>query len=148
MSIKPLSIFTTFAFLLLITSSTAALISNTRIISDHKAMAQASTNSSAGNAALTNPLLTYINSTAGIKIQYPSNWQLERPDNPFDTLRFVSPAGGILGIQVSDIPLDVSLAQEATAGVNLLSKSFDNFTLASTTPTTIAGGNPAQRIEY
>jgi hypothetical protein len=148
MSIKPLSIFTTFAFLLLITSSTAALISNTRIISDHKAMAQASTNSSAGNAALTNPLLTYINSTAGIKIQYPSNWQLERPDNPFDTLRFISPTGGVLGIQVSDIPPDLSLAQETTAGINMLSKSFDKFSLASSTPTTIAEGNPAQRIEY
>src|SRR5919202_283721 len=126
MSIKPLSNFTTFAFLLLIISATAAMVSKTSIISDHKAMAQASTNSSAGNAALTNPLLTYTNSTAGIKIQYPSNWQLERPDNPFDTLRFISPIGGILGIQVSDIPLHVSLGQEATSGVNMLSKSFDN----------------------
>src|SRR5919199_472607 len=137
--------------LLLLIISTAVVISNSNIAvpNQQTAMAQTTattmtTNSTIGNAAL----LTYTNYTAGIKIQYPSNWQLQRPDNPFDTLRFISPAGGILGIQVSDIPPDVSLAQEATAGVNMLSKSFDNFTLASTTPTTIAGGNPAQRIEY
>src|SRR5919199_3271568 len=137
--------------LLLLIISTAVVISNSNIAvpNQQTAMAQTTattmtTNSTIGNAAL----LTYTNYTAGIKIQYPSNWQLQRPDNPFDTLRFISPAGGILGIQVSDIPPDVSLAKEATAGVNMLSKSFDNFTLASTTPTTIAGGNPAQRIEY
>src|ERR687885_969318 len=137
--------------ILLLIISTAVVISNSNIAvpNQQTAMAQTAattmtTNSTIGNAAL----LTYTNYTAGIKIQYPSNWQLQRPDNPFDTLRFISPAGGILGIQVSDIPPDVSLAKEATAGVNMLSKSFDNFTLASSTPTTIAGGNPAQRIEY
>ena len=135
--------------LLLISTAVVVSASNIAVPNQQTAMAQTTattmtTNSTIGNAAL----LTYTNYTAGIKIQYPSNWQLQRPDNPFDTLRFISPARGILGIQVSDIPPDVSLAQEATAGVNMLSKSFDNFTLASSTPTTIAGGNPAQRIEY
>ena len=137
--------------ILLLIISTAVVVSTSSIAvpNQHTAMAQTAattmtTNSTIDNAAL----LTYTNSTAGIKIQYPANWQLQRPDNPFDNLRFVSPAGGILGIQVSDIPPDVSLAQEATAGVNMLSKSFDNFSLSSSTSTTIAGGNPAQRIEY
>ena len=102
------------------------------------------TNSTTGNTAL----LTYTNSTAGIKIQYPSNWQPQRPDDPSVTVRFISPGGGILGIQASDIPSDVSLAQEATAGINILNKTFDSFNLIDSTPTTIAGGNPAQTIEY
>ena len=136
-------------FLSLIICAIVVVSTISLIIPDHKAMAQTTetnmtTNSTTSNAAL----LDYTNSTAGIKIQYPSNWQPQRPDNPFDTLRFISPIGGILGIQVSDIPLHVSLGQEATSGVNMLSKSFDNFSLLSSTPTTIAGGNPAQRIEY
>jgi eukaryotic-like serine/threonine-protein kinase len=137
--------------ILLLIISTVVVVSNSSIAvpNQQTAMAQTgattvTTNSTTADAAL----LTYTNSTAGIKIQYPSNWQPQSPDNPFDTLRFVSPAGGILGIQVSDIPMDVSLAQEATAGVNMLSKSFNNFSLVSSTPATIAGGNPAQRIEY
>ena len=136
-------------FLSLIICTIVSVSTISLIILDHKVMAQTpdtntTTNSTADNAAL----LTYTNSTAGIKIQYPSNWQLQHPDSPFDTLRFISPAGGILGIQVSDIPPDVSLAQEATAGINILNRTFDGFSLASSTPTTIAGGNPAQRIEY
>ncbi len=137
--------------ILLLIISAAVIVSNSSIAvpNQQTAMAQTAattvtTNSTTGNAAL----LTYTNSTAGIKIQYPSNWQLQHPDNPFDTLRFISPAGGILGIQVSDIPSDVSLAQEATAGVNILNRTFNGFSLASSTPTTIAGGIPAQRIEY
>jgi hypothetical protein len=137
--------------ILLLIISTAVIVSNSSITvpNQQAAMAQTAattmtTNSTMDNAAL----LTYTNSTAGIKIQYPSNWQLQHPDNPFDTLRFISPAGGILGIQVSDIPSDVSLAQETAAGINILNRTFDGFSLASSTPTAIAGGNPAQRIEY
>jgi hypothetical protein len=145
MSIKLVSIFTTFGFLLLIVSATT-LVSNFSNIPDQKAMAQSvrMTNSTSGNAAL----LTYTNSTAGIKIQYPSNWQPQHPDNPSVTVRFISPAGGILGIQVSDIPQNVSLALETTAGINILNNTFDSFNLIDSTPTTIAGNNPAQRIEY
>jgi len=134
--------------ILLLIISTAVVVSTSSIAVPNQQTAIAQTAATTMTTNSTTALLTYTNSTAGIKIQYPSNWQLQRPDNPFDTLGFVSPAGGILGIQVSDIPLNVSLAQEATAGVNMLSKSFDNFSLASSTPTTIAGGNPAQRIEY
>jgi ascorbate-specific PTS system EIIC-type component UlaA len=88
MSIKLVSVFTIFGFLLLIISATT-LVSNFSNIHDRKAMAQTvgTTNSTSGNAAL----LTYTNSTAGIKIQYPSNWQQVHPDNPSVTVRFVSP---------------------------------------------------------
>ena len=142
--------FISISILLLIISIVVVVYNSSIAVPNQQtAMAQTAATTVTTNSTIDNTaLLTYTNSTAGIKIQYPSNWQLQRPDNPFDTLRFVSPAGSILGIQVSDIPLDVSLAQEATAGVNMLSKSFDNFSLASSTPTTIAGGNPAQRIEY
>jgi hypothetical protein len=150
MSIKLVSIFTTFSLLLFIISSTS-LASNIGIVipEQQTAMAQTAattttTNSTTGNAAL----LTYTNSTAGIEIQYPSNWQLQRPDNPSVTVRFISPTGGILGMQVSDIPPDITLAEETTAGINILNKTFNNFNLTDSTPTTIAGNNPAQRIEY
>jgi hypothetical protein len=136
--------------LLLIISATAA-VSNNSIIPDQKAMAQVggtTTNSTTGNAAFTNPsLLTYTNSTAGIK------FSILLIGNHSDQiihllLSFISPAGGILGLQVSDIPPAITLAEETTAGINMLSKSFGNFNLTDSTPTTIAGGNPAQRIEY
>jgi hypothetical protein len=91
---------------------------------------------------------TYTNLASGIKIQYPSNWQQEQPDNPSSIIRFRSPTNGFLSIAVhSDVPSKIKVTEETAAGIDLLNNIFERFNLTDITSTTLAG-NPAQRIEY
>lgn len=91
---------------------------------------------------------TYTNLASGIKIQYPSNWQQEQPNDTSTIIRFRSPTNGFLSIGVhSGVPSKIKLTEETAAGINLLNKIFERFNLTDITSTTLAG-NPAQRIEY
>jgi hypothetical protein len=91
---------------------------------------------------------TYANPASGIKIQFPSNWQQEQPNNSTTTVRFRWPTNGFLSIAVhSNVPSKIKLTEEMAAGIDLLNKIFERFNLTDITSTTLAG-NPAQRIEY
>jgi hypothetical protein len=90
--------------------------------------------------------LTYTNSTYGLKIQYPSTWHFNLPQ--FNRIvSFGSPTllDGV-DIQRFKSPPGINLAQETNTAINLLNKT--GFNVISSTPTTLAGNNPAERIEY
>jgi hypothetical protein len=90
----------------------------------------------------------YTNLASGIKIQYPSNWQQEQPNDTSTIIRFRSPTNGFLSIGVhSGVPSKIKVTEETAAGIDLLNKIFERFNLTDITSTTLAG-NPAQRIEY
>ena len=99
----------------------------------------------AAGTNLTTNLLTYQNSTSGIKIQYPSDWILNSTNSTF--VRFLSPMNSVFSISSMELPTNTTLANSVTPLVNLLSKSLTGFTLVSSNITSIAG-NPANRIVF
>jgi hypothetical protein len=105
-----------------------------------------------GNST-TNNFLTYSNSSYGIKIQYPSYFIKEEPQNQSsgDIVKFSSPRGTpYFELGISDgqpAPQNMSLEQWSNATIRGLSQSFNNFSLIESNSTTVAGF-PAHEILY
>lgn len=104
-------------------------------------------------------LLTYQNSTAGIKLQYPSNWVKQengtRQDTQTDLVTFTPPtinSNASLDITVDDITdsLGTTLAQYGSDEIGSLKQQFANndFKLIDSKSSIILAGLPAYRIVY
>ena len=104
-------------------------------------------------------LLTYQNSSAGIKLQYPSNWVKQengtRQDTQTDLVTFTPPtinSNASLDITVDDITDSVgtTLAQYASDEIGSLKQQFANndFKLIESKSSIILAGLPAYRIVY
>ena len=103
-------------------------------------------------------LLTYQNSTAGIKLQYPSNWVKQengtRQDTQTDLVTFTPTinSNASLDITVDDITdsLSTTLAQYASDEIGSLKQQFANndFKLIESKSSIILAGLPAYRIAY
>ena len=105
----------------------------------------------------TTNLLTYQNSTFGIKIQYPSSWDKEengtQQDTETDIVTFYPPASdsnASLDVSVDDISDEkgVSLAQYAHDGLSDLKDSLQNFKSIGLTTNNILAGLPAYKSLY
>jgi eukaryotic-like serine/threonine-protein kinase len=104
-------------------------------------------------------LLTYQNSTAEIKLQYPSNWVKQengtRQDTQTDLVTFTPPtinSNASLDITVDDITdsLGTTLAQYASDEIGSLKQQFANndFKLIESKSNIILAGLPAYTIVY
>ena len=104
-------------------------------------------------------LLTYQNSTAGLKLQYPSNWVKQengtRQDTQTDLVTFTPPtinSNASLDITVDDITDSVgtTLAQYASDEIGSLKQQFasNDFKLIESKSSIILAGLPAYRIMY
>ena len=104
-------------------------------------------------------LLTYQNSSAGIKLQYPSNWVKQengtRQDTQTDLVTFTPPtinSNASLDITVDDITdsLGTTLAQYASDEIGSLKQQFasNDFKLIESKSSIILAGLPAYRIVY
>ena len=104
-------------------------------------------------------LLTYQNSTAGIKLQYPSNWVKQengtKQDTQTDLVTFIPPtinSNASLDITVDDITdsLGTTLAQYGSDEIGSLKQQFANndFKLIESKSSIILAGLPAYRIVY
>src|SRR5262249_1812707 len=94
--------------------------------------------------------LSYENSVHGIAIKYPSNWLKKEPQNKSsdDFVTFISPSGsGLVNIRGGPPALNISLEQWSAGAIDLLRKSFTNFTLLGSNLTTLAG-LPAREIVF
>jgi tetratricopeptide (TPR) repeat protein len=97
--------------------------------------------------------LKYQNSSLGITMQYPSNWQQEPGDSNSIVRYFISPQesnndvlADLFYISVynsENTPLDENVATM----LNSLSQTLSDFTPIESNPTTLAG-NPAHRLVY
>jgi eukaryotic-like serine/threonine-protein kinase len=97
-------------------------------------------------------LLTYENSTYGIKIQYPSSWDQEengtRQDTETDVVTVYAPAinfSASLDISIDDISDEkgIALAQYANDGIIDLKQSLKDFQLIGSTTNNVLSGLPA-----
>ena len=104
-------------------------------------------------------LLTYQNSTSGIKLQYPSNWVKQengtRQDTQTDLVTFTPPtinSNASLDITVDDITdsLGTTLAQYGSDEIGSLKQQFasNDFKLIESKSSIILAGLPAYRIVY
>ena len=104
-------------------------------------------------------LLTYQNSTSGIKLQYPSNWVKQengtRQDTQTDLVTFTPPtinSNASLDVTVDDIADSpgTTLAQYAGDEIGSLKQQFANneFKLIESKSSIILAGLPAYRIVY
>ncbi|MGB6674642.1 MAG: PsbP-related protein [Candidatus Nitrosopolaris sp.] len=104
-------------------------------------------------------LLTYQNSTAGITLQYPSNWVKQengtRQDTQTDLVTFTPPtinSNASLDITVDDITdsMGTTLAQYASDEIGSLKQQFasNDFKLIESKSSIILAGLPAYRIVY
>jgi hypothetical protein len=103
-------------------------------------------------------LLTYQNSTFGIKIQYPSNWEKQengtRQDTQTDIVTFLSPvinSRANLDVSIDDISGEkgISLTQYANQNIADLNQSLpDAKLIASNTNNVAIAGLPAYRMVY
>lgn len=91
---------------------------------------------------------TYTNSTYGIMIQYPSDWNIEQTSNSSIIVRFHSPLNSVITIKISSLPSYSTLAKEATGAINLLSKAFTSFSPVDSGSSTTLAGNPAERLVF
>ena len=106
----------------------------------------------------TTNFLVYENSTYGIKIQYPSSWDVEQNGTKQDTetniVTFSPPASNSnasLDVATDDISDEkgISLAQYATNSLSDLRQSLQNFKLVeSTTTSDVLSGLPAYKLVY
>jgi eukaryotic-like serine/threonine-protein kinase len=99
-------------------------------------------------------LLTYQNSTFGIKIQYPSNWEKQengtRQDTQTDIVTFLSPlinSRANLDVSIDDISGEkgISLTQYANQSIAAVP---DVKLIASNTNNVVIAGLPAYRTVY
>jgi eukaryotic-like serine/threonine-protein kinase len=103
-------------------------------------------------------LLTYQNSTFGIKMQYPSNWEKQengtRQDTQTDIVTFLSPvinSRANLDVSIDDISGEkgISLTQYANQNIADLNQSLpDAKLIASNTNNVVIAGLPAYRMVY
>src|SRR5712691_10565081 len=121
------------------------------VASKHIAFAQQTTTS-------TTNFSPYENSTYGIKMQYPSNWDKQqngtKQDTEIDVVSFFPPAinsNASLDISIDDISDEkgVSLSQYASDGMGDLKQSLKDFKLISSdTKNNILSGLPAYKSIY
>lgn len=104
-------------------------------------------------------VLTYQNSTAGIKLQYPSNWVKQengtKQDTQTDLVTFTPPtinSNASLDVTVDDITDSpgTTLTQYASDEIGSLKQQFANndFKLIESKSSMIIAGLPAYRIVY
>ena len=103
---------------------------------------------------VTTYLLTYENSTYGIKIQHPSSWDKEedgtRQDTETDVATFYPPAinsSASLDISIDDISDEkgIPLTQYTIYGISDLKQSLKDFKLIVSTPDNVLAGLPAYK---
>jgi len=98
--------------------------------------------------------LPYQNSTFGIKIQYPSDWEKQengtKQDTQTDVVTFNSPSDADFNIAIDDISdqKGTSLAQYANDSIEDLKQSSTNFKLIESSNSNHISGLPAYRIVY
>jgi hypothetical protein len=101
--------------------------------------------------------ITYENSTYGIKIQYPSNWDKQqngtKQDTETDIVTFFPHAGNSnasLDVIIDDISDEkgIPLTQYATDSLSDLKQSLKNFKLIGSTTNNILSGLPAYKSIY
>jgi eukaryotic-like serine/threonine-protein kinase len=106
---------------------------------------------------VTSNFLPYQNSTYGIKIQYPLNWQKQengtKQDTQTDIVTFYPPAGNSnasLDLSIDDISdqKGISLAQYANNSLTDLKQSLTSFKLIESNGNNHIAGLPAYRIVY
>lgn len=102
-------------------------------------------------------LLTYQNSTFGIKIQYPSGWDKQengtKQDTETDVVIFYPPASNSnasLDLSMDDISDEkgISVAQYANDGLGDLKHSLQNLKSIGLTTNNILAGLPAYKSLY
>jgi len=105
----------------------------------------------------TTNFLPYVNSTYGIKLQYPSSWDKEengtRQDTETDIVTFYPPAinsNASLDISIDDISDEkgIALAQYAGNGISDLKQSLKNFKSIGLTTNNVLAGLPAYKSIY
>jgi hypothetical protein len=105
----------------------------------------------------TTNFLPYVNSTYGIKLQYPSSWDKEengtKQDTETDVVTFSPPAinsNASLDISIDDISDEkgIALAQYASSGVSDLKQSLKNFKLVGLSTNSVLAGLPAYKSIY
>jgi eukaryotic-like serine/threonine-protein kinase len=105
----------------------------------------------------TTNFLPYVNSTYGIKLQYPSSWDKEengtRQDTETDVVTFSPPAvnsNAGLDISIDNISDEkgIPLTQYASDSISDLKQSLKNFKLVGSTTNNILAGLPAYKSIY
>jgi septal ring-binding cell division protein DamX len=98
--------------------------------------------------------LPYVNSTHGIKLQYPSSWNKEengtKQDIETDVVTFSPPAinsNASLDVTIDSISDEkgIALAQYASSGVSDLKQSLKNFKSVGLATNTVLAGLPAYK---
>lgn len=89
----------------------------------------------------------YQNSTLGVSIQYPSDWELQEESN--DKLRFVKQEGFVTSdLNVENLEKsETSLSEYANTRINELQTQRPEFQLISNERTTVSN-KPAQKVVY
>lgn len=105
----------------------------------------------------TTNFLPYVNSTYGIKVQYPSSWDKEengtRQDTQTDVVTFYpqatnSNAGLDISIDGISDEKGIALAQYASGGISDLKQSLKNFKLVGLSTNNVLSGLPAYKSIY
>jgi hypothetical protein len=105
----------------------------------------------------TTSFLPYVNSTYGIKLQYPSSWDKEengtRQYTETDVVIFSPPAinsNASLDISIDDISDEkgIALSQYASDGISDLKQSLKNFKSIGLTTNNVLAGLPAYKSLY
>jgi serine/threonine-protein kinase len=105
----------------------------------------------------TTNFLPYVNSTYGIKLQYPSSWDKEengtKQDTETDVVTFSPPAinsNASLDLSIDDISDEkgIDLARYATSGVSDLKQSLKNFKSLGLATNSVLAGLPAYKSIY
>jgi eukaryotic-like serine/threonine-protein kinase len=106
------------------------------------------------NVNSTTPLLTFQNSTLGIKIQYPSNWnKIDHSHNasiPVGAVKFVPPQEKNVNVLVNvnqGIPKNATLERFIIGDLTFIKNRFINFQLLESRPSSLAG-NPAHILVF
>jgi eukaryotic-like serine/threonine-protein kinase len=106
-------------------------------------------------------LLSYENSTYGIRIQYPANWTKEEQDsNPADSVTNIvtlySPLDSRvdeysenLGVSVENLTnANITLEQYTDSLTDNYNETLTDFKVIESNTNTILGGNPAYKLVY
>jgi eukaryotic-like serine/threonine-protein kinase len=105
----------------------------------------------------TTNFLSYVNSTYGIKLQYPSSWDKEengtRQGTETDVVTFSPPAinsTASLDISIDDISDEkgITLPQYASSGISDLKQSLKSFKLVGSATNSVLAGLPAYKSIY
>ena len=105
----------------------------------------------------TTNFLPYVNSTYGIKLQYPSSWDKAengtRQDTQTDVVTFSPPAinsNASLDVTIDDISDEkgIALSQYASDGMSDLKQSLKNFKSVGLTTNNVLAGLPAYKSLY